>query len=89
MGTLRWEKEESDRQIEKKKQIESERKRIELELAESEINAKIQALKKQLEANRSEIERLSEQEKGRIAVEERKFADIQKLRGADVGEEKR
>jgi circadian clock protein KaiC len=83
MGTLRWEKEKSERHAEEENQNEAKRKRIELELTDAEINARMQALKKEMEANRAELERLSAEEKDRKTGEEQKLADLQRLRHAD------
>ncbi|HWQ19496.1 MAG TPA: circadian clock protein KaiC [Methanotrichaceae archaeon] len=86
MGTLRFEREEADRQAEGHERLEAQSKKIELELGEAEINAKMQALKKQLEANRAEMARLSKEEETRRTGGERKLADLQRLRRADLGE---
>lgn len=89
MGTLRWEKEEAERLAEERERAEAERQRIELELEETEINAKMLALKKQLEANKIETARLSKEEENRRISEDRKLADLQKLRRADLNEGKK
>jgi hypothetical protein len=86
MGTLRWEKEEAEIHEESIKCSEAQRKRIELELAEAEINAKIMALSKELEAKRADLERLSEEEEKRRATYDEKRADLRKRRGGDSNE---
>jgi circadian clock protein KaiC len=87
MGTLRWEKEAAERRAEEEKRAEAERKKIVLELTGAEINAKMQALKKELEANRAELERISGEEEDRLSGEERRLDDIQRMRRADFSEE--
>jgi circadian clock protein KaiC len=89
MGTLRWEKEEAEKREEMIKHSEAQHKRIELELAESEINAKIMALRRELEANRADLERLAkEEEKRRDAANERR-TDLRMRRSGDSTEGKR
>ncbi|NPV63746.1 MAG: circadian clock protein KaiC [Methanotrichaceae archaeon] len=83
MGTLRWEREKAERRAEEQRQMDAERKRIELELADSEINARIQSLKRELEANRTELKRLSVDEAAYERDETQRLADLQGLRRAD------
>jgi circadian clock protein KaiC len=89
MGTLRWEKEEAEKHEEITMRSEVQHKRLELELAEAEINAKIIALKRELEANRSDLERLDKDEDKRRAIYENRLANIRKRRGWDSIEGKR
>ena len=80
---VRWEKEAADRKAEEKKQAKAERKRIELELENAEIDAKMRLLERELEANRAELDRISAHEKDRKMGDDQKLADMKRLRDAD------
>jgi len=58
MGTLRWEKENALLQEQQQIQFDVERKRRELKLLELETQTQIEALKRRLDAHRSELEAL-------------------------------
>ena len=83
MGTLRWEREEAEKHEEALKRSEAQHRRIELELAEAEINAKIMALKREMEANRADLDRLAKEEEKRKATDGERRADIRKRRSGD------
>jgi circadian clock protein KaiC len=89
MGTLRWEKEEAEKHGEITRRSEVQHKRIDLELAEAEINAKIMALRRELEANRSDLERLDKDEEKRRSTDDNRLVDMRKRRGWDLIEGKR
>jgi circadian clock protein KaiC len=83
MGTLRWEKEEAEKKEEMFRRSEAHKKRIELEKSEAEINAKIIALRRELDANRADLERLAEEEEKRKAASDDRKAGLLKRRIAD------
>ena len=89
MGTLRWEKEEAENHEKSIKRSESHHKRIELELTEAQLNAKIMALRRELEANRSDLEKLYEEEEKDDAADNKRKADLYSRRGGDSAEGKR
>jgi circadian clock protein KaiC len=89
MGTMRWEKEEAEKHEKITKRSEVHHRRIELELAEAEINAKIMALRRELEANRSDLESLDKDEENRKSADENMLTDMRKRRGWDSIEGKK
>ncbi len=84
MGTLRWEKEASKRLEDEIAMREAEKKSIDLDLAEAEIRAKIEALKRELEANNAERSRLDVEESGRTTGLKATANHIRKLRKGDA-----
>lgn len=83
VGTARYEREMAEREAEERRQIESRRRRAELQLAEAEVTARIAALQRELEshrlelslADREEAARVHRREEGLAAVAERRVAD--------------
>ncbi len=63
MGTLRWEKERAEALEKERTRVEVERKQRELELSEAETLARLEALKRALEAQRAELALLIAQQK--------------------------
>ncbi len=63
MGTLRWEKEERERQDARLNQFRSQQKQRELRASEAAIQARIEALKAELAVHQSEIGQLSEEQR--------------------------
>lgn len=86
MGTLRWEKEASKRLEDEMAMRDAEKKSIDLDLAEAEIKAKIEALNRELEANKAERSRLGTEESGRMTGLKSTANHIKKLRKGDVRE---
>lgn len=84
MGTLRWEKEALERLEEEMAMKEVEQRSIDLDLAESEIKARIEALRRELESNRAERARLEGGEKSRIIGLKAKANHIRKMRRGDA-----
>jgi circadian clock protein KaiC len=83
LGSMRWEKERAMELEVKLMLAEAELKRHNLELAETETLARIETLKRELEARRSELVLLNAQQKAkkeRLKVEHK---DLGELRGAD------
>jgi circadian clock protein KaiC len=83
LGSMRWEKERAMELEVKLMLAEAELKRHNLELAETETLARIETLKRELEARRSELVLLNAQQeakKERLKVEHK---DLGELRGAD------
>jgi len=83
VGTLRWERERAEEDERKRQEREIERKRRELELAQAETNGRIEALQRELEARRVELDRLAEE---RAESERQRAAsakEIQRRRDAD------
>ncbi|MEJ2207773.1 MAG: circadian clock protein KaiC [Anaerolineae bacterium] len=62
MGTLRWEREQALQAERDRLRVEMEHRRHELQLAEAEIQARIQAMERELEARRADLEMLSRSE---------------------------
>ena len=62
MGTARWEKEAEVRNEEVRRRARRERARRDVELAETEVSARIAVLQRELEARRSELEVLEQED---------------------------
>ncbi len=84
MGTLRWEQETSERLKEEIARKEAEQRSIDLDLAEAEIKAKIEALRRELESNKAERSRLKGEEASRTTGLKAKANHIRKLRRGDA-----
>ena len=83
MGSLRWEKEESEKRENSRIKAQIEQKQRDLELAEAEIISTIDGLSKDLENNRVERIRLAEEERERNASLIKRRTELQELRSAD------
>jgi circadian clock protein KaiC len=87
MGTARWEKETQEKTQELLRLAEFERKRRELGLAAASIQAQLQALHQELEAQQSEVALLEAEEKGRLVREGEERAERVHLRGGGEARE--
>jgi circadian clock protein KaiC len=80
MGTARWQREATEKAAEELLQAEVERKRRELELAEAEVNARIEALHREMATKRGELEMLLSNEAGRRERAAHQREELWKLR---------
>lgn len=87
MGTARWQKESAEKAAEEMFQAGVERKRRELELAEAEVNARIEALQREMAVKRGELEMLLATEVSRQERAAHQRGELWKLR-SDVGEKR-
>jgi circadian clock protein KaiC len=83
MGTLRYEKESKEAIAKERARAEIEQKRRELELAETELRARIAALEREISARRTEIEVLNQEERVREHGLDERREEILRRRGAD------
>jgi circadian clock protein KaiC len=83
MGTLRWEKEELLRRERAATHTSLLRRKRVLGLAEAEVRGRIEALNRELEQRRAEIEALTEDIQLESALRDASAIEIGRLRGAD------
>jgi circadian clock protein KaiC len=83
MGTARWEKEAEEQASEELHRIEIERKRVQLELAQAEVNVRMEVLTRELEIKRQELQRLESVEQIRQQSVLQRRETLQALRSAD------
>jgi circadian clock protein KaiC len=83
MGTLRWEKEEALRRARTATHTSLLRRKRVLALAEAEVRGRIEALSRELEQRRAEIEALAEDIQLESALGDASAIEIGRLRGAD------
>jgi circadian clock protein KaiC len=83
MGTARWQKEAEERATEELQRGSVEQKRRELELAEAEVNARVEVLQRELALKRAELERLQSTETIRRQRMQLQRDALQTLRSAD------
>jgi circadian clock protein KaiC len=83
MGTARWEKEAEEQASEELHRIEIERRRVQLELAQAEVNVRMEVLKRELEIKREELQRLESVEQIRQQSVQQRRETLQALRSAD------
>jgi circadian clock protein KaiC len=83
MGSLRWEKERAVELENNRLRVEAVHKRRELELAEAEILARMEALKCELEARRTELVLLKTQQEAQEEQTRAEQKDVGAMRGAD------
>jgi circadian clock protein KaiC len=83
MGTARWQKEAEERVTEEFQRAGVEQKRRELELAETEVNARVEVLQRELALKRAELERLQSTEIIRLQRMQLQRDTLQTLRSAD------
>lgn len=83
MGSLRWERERAEALEKERARAEVERKQRELELSEAETLARLEALKRQLEAQRAELALLIAQQKAQEEEWGVRQKDLGEMRGAD------
>ncbi|MFB3763723.1 MAG: circadian clock protein KaiC [Methanotrichaceae archaeon] len=84
MGTMRFEKEASEKLEEEMARKEAEQRSTDLDLAEAEIKAKMETLKRDLEANRAAKARIDGMEISRLKGLKDKANNIRKLRKGDT-----
>jgi circadian clock protein KaiC len=83
MGTARWQKEAEERAIEEFQKTSVAQKQRELELAEAEVNARVEVLQRELALKRTELERVQATEMIRQQRMQLQRDTLQTLRGAD------
>jgi len=83
MGTARWEKEAEEQASEELHRIEIERRRVQLELAQAEVNVRMEVLTRELEIKRQELQRLESVEQIRQQSVLQRRETLQALRSAD------
>jgi circadian clock protein KaiC len=83
MGTLRWEKEEAQRDEQAQARRNMLRRARELSLAESEVNGRIEALTRELELRRAESEAMAEDIRLEMARRATSATELGRMRGVD------
>jgi circadian clock protein KaiC len=83
MGTARWQKEAEERAMEEFQIASVAQERLELELAEAEVNARVEVLQRELALKRAELERLQATETIRLQRAQNQRDTLQTLRSAD------
>ena len=83
MGTLRWEKENEERAKTIQRRAEFDHKRHELELAEANTRAQIEALQQDLERQRLELVMYSRDNEARIVSSSDREKELRRIRSAD------
>ena len=83
MGTLRWQKEQAVKAEKSRIQIEVTRKRHEIELAQAELNARMEVLRQEVEIKKVELELLLEEERRSAGVTARHNVTLLHKRGGD------
>ena len=84
MGTARWQKEEAEKASEELLQARAEHKRRELELAENELNMRIEALKREMLVKRAELDLLSATESHRFKQTDQKRDALLNIRSGNA-----
>jgi circadian clock protein KaiC len=83
MGTLRWEKEEEERAKKIQRRSEFDQKRVSLELAEADTQARIKVLEHDLERQRLELAVYSSDDRARIVSSSDREKVLRRIRSAD------
>lgn len=83
MGTLRYEKEHGERLERSLQNAESRRRRLQLEGETAELEARLEAIRRQLEAKRAEHEEVERASRDHEAAQSRADAGVHKRRGVD------
>jgi circadian clock protein KaiC len=83
MGTLRWEKEDELKARTLQWRAEFDRKRGELQVAEADTRARINALQQDLERQRVELEMYSSENEARIVTSSDREKELRRIRSAD------
>ncbi|HEY8034374.1 MAG TPA: circadian clock protein KaiC [Methylobacter sp.] len=83
MGTSRWQKEIAEKAAEELLQASVEHKRKELELAQAEVNARIEVLQREMAVKRGELEMLLATEANRLKLFERNRDELWSMRSGD------
>jgi circadian clock protein KaiC len=83
MGTARWQKESAERAAEEFKRTSVEQKRLELELAQAEVSARVEVLHREMAVKRAELEKLLATEASRLKIAERKSDALWSMRSGD------
>ena len=83
MGTARWEKEAEEQASEELHRIEIERKRMQIALAQAEVNVKMEVLTRELTIQREELQRLESVELIRQQRANDRRETLEALRSAD------
>ena len=84
VGTARWEREAQLEAERARASVRAEQQRALLELAEAEINARIAALQRELEARRSELRLATAESDQQTDRESEAYRELARRRGADV-----
>jgi circadian clock protein KaiC len=83
MGTLRWEKERAVRAAQLDLEAELERKRVEIAVAQGDLNDGVKQLRRKLKLKQVELNLLTRASRGRQQTRVDGMADLKRLRGAD------
>jgi circadian clock protein KaiC len=83
MGTLRWEKENEEKNKTTQRRVEFDQKRGELQTAEAETLARIKSLQQDLDRQRSELAIYSSQNAARIISSSDREKELRRIRSAD------
>ena len=84
MGTLRWEKESSERAEREVKEVAARLRRVKLDAEEAELEVRVKSLQVELEAKQVEKALMIQTVKSRAGELSRGRSRIEELRGADV-----
>jgi circadian clock protein KaiC len=84
MGTMRWEQENRRRDEERRAQTAAHRRRVELERKGAELNARREALERELAVNQIELDETKLVEAERLERESKRHGDLLLQRRADA-----
>ena len=84
MGTLRWEKEDEERDKAIQRRSEFDQKRVSLEFTEAETRARIKALEHDLERQRVELATYFSDDQARLVSSSDREKSLRKIRSADA-----
>jgi circadian clock protein KaiC len=84
MGTLRWEKEDEERAKTIQRRAEFDHKQRELQVAEANTHARIEALRQDLERQRAELAMYSGENEARIVSSSDREKELRRIRSADA-----
>ena len=83
MGTMRWEKERAVRAAQLAQEAELERKRVEIEVAQGDLNDRVKQLRRELRLKQVELDLLTRATRQRQRTRVAGVTDLKRLRGAD------
>jgi circadian clock protein KaiC len=89
MGTLRWEKENAERDAQRRMEADAVRHRLELERVRAELLARAELVQRELAVNKAELADTKRVESDRILRAKRRQAQLLVQRGADTDHEPR
>lgn len=87
MGTLRWEREQAQREAELIARREADRRRREAELSLAEVEVRLRTLEHELEVRRAELERIRDEERRDLRRQDARHVELLRRRGAAIADD--